>query len=140
MLLSLGGPGASCSLSLLQPLLCWVDPVSDCGCVFCFPHQRKPSGLWMVWLKVVTTQEKLGGVDRCCEVNSGIIQVQVCLREQCWLRLTTCGVVWTCWSLLSRMCCVCPDSWDSALSLGSDKQLSSYSLDLAMPPRCLASY
>lgn len=42
----------------------------------------------MVWLKVVTNQEKLGQVHRCCEVNYGIVQVQVCLREQFWLRLT----------------------------------------------------
>lgn len=41
---------------------------------------------------------------------------------------------WTCWGLLSRMFCVRPDSWDSALNVGSDKQLSSYSLDLDTPP------
>lgn len=39
----------------------------------------------------------------------------------------------TCWSLPSRMLCVWPDSWDFALKVGSEKQLSSYSLDLGMP-------
>lgn len=75
----------------------------------------------MVWLKVVTNQEKLG-------VTS---EVQVCLRAVL-AASDHVDCFWTCWSL-SCMFCVCPDSWDPALNVGSEKQLSSYSLDLDMP-------
>lgn len=71
-----------------------------------------------------------------CEVNCEIIPVQV--PQSYWLHLT----VWsfsTCWTLLSRMLCVCPDSWDPALNVGSEMHLSSYSLDLDTPLRHLAS-
>lgn len=89
----------------------------------------------MVWLNVVTNREMHGQfTDVRLTVKSSRSR-----RASELLAASDHVEFLDLWTLLSRMLCVCPDSWDPALNVGSEMQLSSYSLDLDTPLRHLAS-